>query len=94
MILINTKIPKGCWNCNFCYDNKGYYCSVNHNLLAYSITDIPSERPSNCPLMEVVTCKDCSIGKRECSYSGKYCTYTGRITEDDFYCADAERKKG
>jgi hypothetical protein len=56
----NTKMPKGCWSCNFCYDNKGcYYCAINNNLLASSIVDIPSERPSDCPLVEVVTCEHC-----------------------------------
>ena len=88
MIAINTKMPKGCWGCNFCYDNKGYYCAINNNLLASSIVDIPNERPSSCPLVEVVTCKDCD---NRCT--GGLCTKHNITVTKDFYCADAERRE-
>ena len=42
---------------------------------------------------KVITCKDCTKGQREYTDSKKYCMWLGRITEDDFYCADAERRE-
>jgi hypothetical protein len=82
------EMPKSCWRCNFCYDNKGYYyCAINNNLLAFSIVDIPSERPKNCPLVEIVTCEDCK------SNNDNTCTIDGCGIVDDYFCASAERRE-
>jgi hypothetical protein len=82
------EMPKSCWRCNFCYDNKGYYCAINNNFLAYSIVDIPSdERPSDCPLVEVVTCEHC---KSNCDNT---CTIDGFGVVDDYFCAGGERRE-
>lgn len=82
------KMPKSCIECLLFDDEYG-----DCNVYGESKADVTEKRAKNCPLVEIITCKDCSIGKRERSYSGKYCTYTGRITEDDFYCADGKRKE-
>jgi hypothetical protein len=91
------EMPKSCWHCNFCYDNKGYYCAINNNFLAYSIVDIPSdERPSDCPLVEVVTCKDCRHCFIDEDGHGYHCekSDTERIpTCADFYCVHGERRE-
>lgn len=91
------EMPNDCMKCNFCNHIKsndyGTYgdCVIlgdneRMNLLLH-------QKHTDCPLVEIVTCKDCAIGGRKHSGSGKYCMHTGRITEDDFYCADAERKE-
>ena len=92
MIAINTKMPKSCWRCKFCYDNKGYYCAINNNLLAYSIVDIPSERPSNCPLVEIITCEDCKYWHDD-GITTTCDKNIGHGFPKDHYCADAERKE-
>ena len=87
MISINTKMPKGCWRCKFCYDNKGYYCAINNNLLAFSIVDIPSERPSDCPLVEVITCEHCKFNENST------CVIDGFGVADDYFYASGKRRE-
>ena len=60
------EIPKGCWNCNFCFNKDGYYCAISNDLLADEAADIPDEnRPTDCPLVEIITCKDCKYYRIE-----------------------------
>lgn len=90
MIAINMEMPKCChWDCPLCNEDGGA-CMLG----AYDTkTDTKKERAKDCPLAEIVACKDCAKGQREYSISGKYCIWMGGITEDDFYCADAERRE-
>ena len=44
-------------------------------------------RPNDCPLVEIVTCKDCIHYDKEL----KECMVNNIQCNDDFYCADAER---
>lgn len=83
----DMEMPKSCWNCNFCCDKNGYYCGISYNPLARKVVDIPSEnRPTDCPLTEIVTCADCVYGVfGECK---KFHHYT---TKDDF-CNFGERR--
>lgn len=85
------EISKSCAECGFVTDDMlGDATCV---LLCDEWKDNENHRAENCPLTEIVTCKDCSIGGRECSISGKYCIHIGKTTEDDFFCADGERKE-
>ena len=87
IVIKDMKMPKSCFQCDF-YSNE-YGCK-----LKFTEECNPSvEKPIDCPLAEIVTCKDCIKGQRERSNSKKYCMWTGRITEDDFYCADGERRE-
>lgn len=90
----NMKMPKSCWNCNFCYNRNGYYCEISHNLLAREVADIPSEnRPTDCPLVEIVTCKDCVKGHKYQNVDECYCDYLQDDVDTDFYCAEGERRE-
>jgi hypothetical protein len=40
----------------------------------------------DCPLVEIVTCKDCKHNKNG------VCPNYRHFVDDDFYCADAERR--
>lgn len=84
-----TEMPKSCLDCPISHEDKvvDYICTkTGKNVYLYA-----NEVHPNCPLVEIVTCKDCIKGQRECSNSKKYCMWTGRITEDDFYCKDGKR---
>jgi len=88
-----VEIPASCKCCI-----RRMTCSSYLNQYAEDPSSIYSygqhERPDSCPLVELVTCKDCAIGQREKSRNcGKYCVHLGRITEDDWWCADAEKKE-
>lgn len=92
------EMPSECMECMFCNHIKNNDYSLRYGDCAIlgdgEIMNLLLHRKhTDCPLVEIVTCKDCAIGGREHSESGKYCIHTGRITEDDFYCADAERRE-
>lgn len=89
----NMEIPKGCQNCMY------FRKHLFGNGLDYSYscvlgaTEIPmpwirqmEERASDCPLIEIITCKDCRHKR------GDVCRNYRHIISDDFYCADAEKE--
>ena len=82
------EMSKSCSECPFKAND--YVCGLLD--CAFSCNYF-KERNYNCPLVEIVTCKDCIKGQREYTDSKKYCMWIGRITEDDFYCGYAERKE-
>lgn len=63
----------------------------------YSIEDFAI--PNDCPLVEIVTCKDCKYCELitdDLLYKGQYrCKrHCGQLVNKlDWYCADAERRK-
>lgn len=42
----------------------------------------------DCPLVEIVTCKKCKYWNT----NDRYCRFIGNFTDEDFYCAGAERR--
>ena len=71
------KIQETCSDCDFCH---GHICKRTG-------ADIVANPKMDCPLVEIVTCKNC---KSECTEKNgeKFSE-----TRPDFYCADAERKE-
>jgi hypothetical protein len=65
------KIPQTCSDCDLC---RGHICKITG-------TDIIANPKGNCPLVEIVACKDC--------------TYDGcaKAHSPNHYCADAERRE-
>ena len=86
------EIPKCCDDCPLCneYDHE---CGIN----GYdSKTDTTKERMKDCPLVEIVTCKDCKYYRVE--DDDEYCTnHTIKDNKfwvrEDYFCADAERRE-
>jgi len=78
------EMPSCCYECPY-YDD---YCK----LLSKWEATTEQIRDVDCPLVEIVTCKDCKYRDPE----DKFCDCGHMIKwssprEDDFYCADAER---
>jgi hypothetical protein len=96
MIAIDMKMPKSCILCPF-IDNDGWYsCDVN----PMAITDIGCEkRAKNCPLVEIVTCKDCEHWEKLLSPQTPtnkeyhFCPMADCYTSYDFFCKDGERRE-
>lgn len=84
MIAINMEMPKCChWDCPLCNEDGGA-CMLG----AYDTkTDTKKERAQDCPLVAIVTCKDC-IHRDEygCRHGHPNC-------KDNFYCRDGERRE-
>lgn len=82
MILIKEeKMPECCADCPV-FDCEYDSCNVIGKINA----DIMEERPEDCPLVEVVTCKDC---KYNCE---NVCDIDDAQVEDDYFCGGAERR--
>ena len=81
------EMPKCChWDCPLCNEDGGA-CMLG----AYDPkTDTKKERAKDCPLVEIVTCKDC---KHWYDTGNKIstCMLHARLCERDFYCANGER---
>lgn len=78
------EMPKNCAECPFKAND--HVCGLLD--CAFSCNHF-KERNYNCPLIEIVTCKDCKhlSVTHSCNASRDH-----RICPDDFYCANAERK--
>lgn len=91
----DMQMPKRCAKCRFCTNKKtNDYGSFGECLLQdnkkvnrNSVNNLVWSRDSDCPLVEIVTCKEC---KSECTEKNgeKFSE-----TRPDFFCADAERKE-
>ncbi len=85
------EMPKNCIECPL-FDGEYGDC----NIIGKTKADATEERAENCPLQEIVTCKDCKyyfIDEDGCGY---HCEKSGteRIpTCADFYCIHAERRE-
>ena len=85
----DMEMPSCCNECPMYQSEDSDYCDIT----GAWIKGEEMKRHNDCPLVEIVSCKDCSIGGMECSISGKYCIHIGKITEDDFFCKYGERKE-
>ena len=47
----------------------------------------------DCPLEEVINCKDCKHRKKVKDDWGYYCEYTNMVMDDDEFCSSGERKE-
>ena len=50
-----------------------------------------TKRHSDCPLVEIITCKDCKFWVTD--DGNPYCADTGNLTDKDYFCAGAERRE-
>jgi hypothetical protein len=77
------KIPTKCSECHM-YKQSGIdvYCGAD-----YVGIDSAFKKRDNCPLTEIVTCKDCKY------WDEPYCNLINNFTDGDYYCASAKRRK-
>lgn len=60
-----------------------------------NVIEYKDSRHPNCPLVEIVTCEDCDHCRFELVEGIPYywCDKDDRVTSEDYYCADGERRK-
>jgi hypothetical protein len=87
MVAINMEMPKNCAECQFgCITyNNNRKCKISES--CYTVIFTSKERPTDCPLKEIITCKDCK------SNENNTCCIDGFGVADDYYCASAKRKE-
>ena len=117
MVMIKEmSIPKRCKECKFCLRQRtNEYGSFGEcllqkdkkvNCLAWSRDDkncLIWSRDDNCPLVEVVTCKDCKYNAKRDGiclkddidywFDENICTIDGCTVTDNYFCECAERRK-
>lgn len=86
------EMPKNCWDCPILCKENGQ-CKVSEKYI------YGNDIPADCPLVEIVTCKDCEHWDKEWTPNVPdnkeyhYCPMVDCNTAEDFYCADVERRK-
>jgi len=76
------KMPENCIECLLFDDEYG-----DCNVMGETKADATEERAKNCPLVEIVTCKDCKHN------SDNTCTIDCCGIADDYFCGIAERRE-
>jgi len=88
----DVKMPNCCSECGL---KSGSYCYFKKPPYNFNGINILNERASDCPLTEIVTCKDCKYNVKN-GENTTMCDIGHRFYMRDhstFYCADAERKE-
>lgn len=84
MIGLNIEMPKSCRDCP-CWEEEGYCIPLG--------IYVGENKPPDCPLMEIVKCKECKYTNR---YGGRMeCTrrWPPMETDAEFYCAAGEKEE-
>lgn len=90
IVIKGMKMPKRCAKCKFCINQKtNDYGSFGECLLQENkkVNCLVWSRDDNCPLVEIVTCKDCKY-----NYENS-CDFDGFGIDDEYFCAKGERKE-
>ena len=89
----DVEMPKSChWDCPLCNEDGGS-CMLG----AYDPkTDTKKERAKDCPLVEIVTCKDCKYyrNKDDDEWCTNHSIKDNKFwVREDYFCADGERRE-
>lgn len=76
------KMPETCSDCDYCH---GHICKRTG-------IDIVANPKSNCPLIEIVTCKDCNNYVKG-ALDEEICLKGHELINKDFYCSDAKKRR-
>lgn len=71
------KTPENCSDCDFCH---GHICKRTG-------MDIIANPKNQCPLVEIITCKDCKSNKNNT------CMMDGFEVADDYFCTSGKRRE-
>lgn len=96
MLAIKGKeMPTGCLNCQF-LDHEWYSCAITP--MARTVLEY-DQRAKDCPLVEIVTCKECKNWEKDLSprvptnKEYHFCPMADCYTSDGFYCGSGERRE-
>ena len=97
----DEKMPEGCQHCMYFRKHifgrgldYSYSCARGATQFPMPWIRQMEERASDCPLVEIVTCKNCDYWRfnENASFICGYCNHLETETGEDFYCGDAERR--
>ena len=97
MVMIKEmNIPNRCKECKFCLRQRtNEYGSFGECLLQKDkkVNCLAWSRDDDCPLVEIVTCKDCKYNMVSRKRDENVCTIDGCTVTDNYFCECAERRK-
>ena len=79
------ELPKNCAECSLVTDDM--FGDATCVLLYDEWKDNKNHRAENCPLVEIITCKDCKW------WTKGMCLKWLISTDENFYCKDGERRE-
>lgn len=92
----DEKMPEGCQHCMYFRKHifgrgldYSYSCARGATQFPMPWIRQMEERASDCPLVEIITCKNCS--QVNCSHHAETCD--PEEYRPDFYCGDAKRRQ-
>lgn len=93
MIAIDVEMPNSCAKCQFQIEKDGCFRCRNKVIGSNKRWN---ERLSDCPLKEIVTCKDCKYYRNK--DNDEWCTNHSIKdnkfwVREDYFCADGERRE-
>ena len=88
------EMPKGCWYSTNLKMSGVTTCPLKSYCSEKHIKEAPLDTRSNdCPLVEIITCKNCKKGHKYKNVEECYCDFLRDDVDVDFYCAEAERRE-
>ena len=89
MTIYIDKLPEFCVDCICCNDDietPWFFCKLKREI----VEDRYTERPADCPLKELVRCKDCTYRYTDGdNVVANYCLLAhNRVQPDKWFCAD------
>lgn len=83
------EMPSCCLDCEF-FSN--YSDAKLCDFTLEEINESEYGRAEHCPLVEIVTCKECKYA-RQSEDNDRYCYLSCKYHDIDYFCADGERRK-
>jgi len=85
----DIEMPKNCIVCPLYVGKTGEgYCAITHKWNATGGLN----RLNDCPLTEIVTCKDCKYARQN-NDNDRYCYLSGKYHDIYYYCANGKIKE-
>lgn len=84
----NMKMPSCCAECPMYQSEDSDYC----NITGEWITGEEMKRHKDCPLVEIITCKDCKHCDFDNSDQTFFCNAYGNLICPSHFCAESEEK--
>ena len=90
IIIKGMDMPKSCEECRF-HINEIKIGSKSYPCKAYCFATQSKEKRSICPLIEIVTCKECNRSGTD--GENTFCMWMGALRKPTDFCSYGERRK-
>ena len=92
VIVKGMKMPDCCGECELNdSDDDGIYCTVLEVFMRFD--ELPKGRRSDCPLAELIRCKDCKYYRHEIDMCDEPHSTAHDVVHEDDFCSKAKRKE-